>query len=102
MPADNSLTQEPSALHSDGNKPYQCSTAPKPPGGDGFIDYGYCRTSLDLHATHHGSADPRCPANCPHKAPIATAQLFGAMFYHNGALMAAKFSRRARNESAVS
>lgn len=93
MPADKSLSQEPSALHSDGNAPYQCSSAPKPPGGEGFIDYGYCRTSLDLHATHHGSADPRCTANCPHKAPQQVVQRFGKAYIDYGAIGAAELVR---------
>ena len=86
MPADVSMP-EVSARHSDASQPYPCSRASTPPGTDWGLDYGCCRTSLDYHASKHtgellprGSGDPRCPANCPHKAPLAVAKGFMERF----------------------
>lgn len=90
MPADSSLSQEPSARHGRAIDPYPCSVDPEIPGADWSLDYGYCRTSLDHHTSKNpetlgqlltiGSGDPRCPASCPHKAPLAVAQGFMQRF----------------------
>ena len=83
MPADESLSQEPTAAHGDGLTPYRCSKAEKPPRAAAWsIDYGYCRTSLDHWPASYkqGSSDPRCPASCPHKAPIEVAVEFAKVF----------------------
>lgn len=90
MPADNTLNQAPSRHHSNGNAPYPCSQRDVPPGGRGFINYGFCRTSLDSTA---GVSDPRCPANCKHKAGSSIVAGFNERFDARGALAAAEWSR---------
>ncbi len=96
MPADESLQQTPSAHHGDASKPYPCSQADAPPGSAWGIDYGYCRTSLDNRplADKVGSSDPRCPADCKHKATKAVAMQFQRLFLMHGAQTAAAFVRR--------
>lgn len=98
MPADESLSQEPTAAHGDGMAPYWCSKADIPPGVSWGIDYGYCRTSLDLWPESHkqGSSDPRCPAGCQHKAPIEVAIEFSQLFNNPefGAKGAAAMARK--------
>lgn len=98
MPADESLSQEPTAAHGDGLVPYQCSKWPTPPGTQFSIDYGYCRTSLDHWPASYkqGSSDPRCPSCCPHKAPIEVAVEFAKVFATNGANDAAAMARKHR------
>ena len=87
MPADESLPQTSSSRHRDASKPYECSERPQKPGGQQFIDYGWCRTSLDYHKdirhedgtvtpNPQGTEDPRCAKNCPHKAPLEVAVKF--------------------------
>lgn len=98
MPADNTLNQAPSAKHGNGDSPYPCHAQKNPPGPRGAvwaINYGYCRTSLDHHPLHHlqGSSDPRCPSDCPHKAPRAVAKEFGGVFAREGAVAAAEWAR---------
>lgn len=97
MPADNSLSQAPSAHHGNGDAPYACSKRQQPPGRADFaIDYGgYCRTSLDHHPASHkvGSTDPRCPPDCAHKAPKSVAIRFTKLFVWQGAQAAAKMAR---------
>lgn len=93
MPADNTLSQSSTARHGDAAKPYPCHQRPKPPGDEGFIDFGYCRTSLDLLV---GVGDSRCPANCPHKAPAKVAQQFDKLFGWRGAAAAAKWAKGQR------
>lgn len=105
MPADHTLSQEPSAKHGDGNAPYPCAGQPSPPGPrdakEWAIDYGYCRTSLDHQPPHYkqGSSDPRCPRDCPHKAPSFVVVRFASIFAKSGAKKAAEFSvkHKARN-----
>lgn len=91
MPADphNTAVHAPSSIAS--TKPYDCSTRPTPPGAPWSVDYGKCRTSLDLHAPADrvGSADPRCPAECPHKAPHRVAVTFSKQYAWRGAQAAA-------------
>ena len=98
MPADESLSQEPTAAHGDGLALYRCSKWPAPPGAQFSIDYGYCRTSLDHWPEKHqqGSSDPRCPASCPHKAPIEVAVEFAKVFAakDGGAMKAAAMARK--------
>ena len=98
MPADNSLSQEPSARHSNGSAPYPCSASPTPPGSNWSIDYGYCRTSLDWHGPNNpqGTGDPRCPADCQHKAPIEVAIGFIKRWPIGGAMEAAAWARSKR------
>lgn len=98
MPADNTLSQEPSAKHSNGSAPYPCSAQDAPPGpreAKWAFDYGYCRTSLDHQPPHfrQGSTDPRCPRECPHKAPQAVAVRFTQIFLSKGARKAAEYSK---------
>jgi len=96
MPADESLSQEPTAAHGDGLTPYRCSKWTAPPGAQFSIDYGYCRTSLDHWPASYkqGSSDPRCPACCPHKAPIEVAVEFAKVFATHGANDAAAMARK--------
>ena len=98
MPADESLSQEPTAAHGDGLTPYRCSKWSTPPSAQFSIDYGYCRTSLDHWPEKHqqGSSDPRCPASCPHKAPIEVAVEFAKVFAakDGGAMKAAAMARK--------
>lgn len=97
MPADPSITSAPSVHHTDGATPYACSQRQQPPArADWSIDYGgFCRTSLDHHQVGHkvGSADPRCPADCAHKAPEAVAVRFTKLFHWQGAQAGAKMAR---------
>lgn len=98
MPADPSIPSAPSAHHGNGDAPYLCSSRPSAPAhADWSLSYGYCRTSLDHHKAAHkvGSSDPRCPANCPHKAPEGVAVLFTAIFNKRdgGAAKAAEMAR---------
>lgn len=96
MPADESLSQEPTAAHGDGLAPYRCSKWSTPPRAQFSIDYGYCRTSLDHWPASYkqGSSDPRCPASCPHKAPIEVAVEFAKVFATHGANDAAAMARK--------
>lgn len=98
MPADESLSQEPTAkTHGDGVSPYQCSKAAKPPRAAAWsIDYGYCRTSIDHWPASYqqGSSDPRCPATCPHKAPESVALEFAQVYATHGAKEAAAMARK--------
>lgn len=100
MPADTSLSSEPSQHHGDGNAPYPCHSAKTPPGAAWGIDYGWCRTSLDWHGpdSPQGAGDPRCPATCQHKAPAEAAIEFGERFVTVGAVKAAEWTREKRNE----
>ena len=104
MPADPSISSAPSARHGNGDAPYACSAREKAPASaDWAIAYGgYCRTSLDHHKAAHkvGSSDPRCPANCPHKAPEGVAALFTAIFNKRdgGAAKAAQMAREFKGE----
>jgi len=104
MPADPSITSAPSIHHTEGSTPYACSAREKPPSSaDWSIQFGsYCRTSLDHHKAAHkvGSSDPRCPANCPHKAPEGVAVLFSAIFNKRdgGAAKAAQMAREFKGE----
>lgn len=102
MPVDPSVSSAPSAHHTSGTAPYVCSQRQQPPArADWSIDFGsYCRTSLDYHPPSHlvGSADPRCPAGCAHKAPEAVAIRFTKLFAGPGAQIAAKMARGARDE----
>ncbi len=80
----NTAVHAPSSIAS--TKPYECSTRDKPPGAPWSVDYGACRTSLDLHAPADrvGSADPRCPVDCRHKAPRSVAVNFEKQFRWRG------------------
>lgn len=102
MPADPSISSAPSARHGNGDAPYACSARQEPPASaDWAIAYGsYCRTSLDHHKAAHkvGSSDPRCPANCPHKAPNGVAVLFTETFNQRGAQAAAQMAREFKGE----
>ena len=96
MPADTTLP-ETSIRHGDASEPYQCSTQPKPPGWAGFIDYGYCRTSLD---SSEGVRDPRCPNDCKHKAPADVVEGFAVRFATRGAVSAAEWVRAGKGSQA--
>ena len=89
MPADTTLPQI-SGKHGNGNAPYPCHQRTTPPGGNGFIDYGYCRTSLD---SSEGVRDPRCPNDCKHKAPADVVEGFAVRFATRGAVSAAEWVR---------
>lgn len=95
MPADNTLSQEPTAAHGDGVSPYPCSTRAKPPSSAWSINYGFCRTSLDWHGPGNpqGAGDPRCPADCPHKAPQSVAIEYGTRAESAGVASAAAWAR---------
>jgi len=96
MPADTSLNQAPSAHHGSAARPYACHTDARPPGAEFAIDYGFCRTSLDALT---GSTDPRCPADCRHKAPPMVVAQFEKLFQWHGARGAAEFARQQRLQS---
>lgn len=102
MPVDPSVSSAPSVHHTSGTAAYPCSQRQLPPArADWSLDYGsYCRTSLDHHPAEHkvGSADPRCPASCPHKAPEKVAARFTKLFSGPGVAIAAKMARGARDE----
>ena len=93
MPADTSLSQAPSAMNGDASRPYGCHADARPPGAEFATNYGYCRHSLD---TLVGRDDPRCPADCRHKAPAAVAGQFDKLFWWHGAAKAAKWAREQR------
>lgn len=95
MPADESLSQEPTGSHGDGVSPYKCSTWEKPPGASWSIDCGYCRTSLDHwpESYKQGSSDPRCPTTCKHKAPREVAVEFANVYLTHGAKSAAAMAK---------
>ena len=93
MPADTSLNQAPSAHHGSAARPYACHSGDRPPGAEFAIDYGYCRHSLD---TLVGRDDPRCPADCRHKALPAVVTQFDKLFHWRGAAAAAGWSRAQR------
>lgn len=93
MPADHALPER-TERHGDASRPYTCHARPKPPGAEFAIDYGYCRHSLD---TLVGHTDPRCPADCRHKAPPMIVLQFEKLFRWHGARGAAEFARRQRS-----
>ena len=95
MPADNTLP-EITDRHGDGDAPYPCHKWPKAPGADWALNHGYCRHSLD---TMCGVHDPRCPADCPHKAPAAVAKTFEKRLHWLGAQAAAEWAQEQRHES---
>lgn len=49
--------------------------------------------------TKVGSSDPRCPANCPHKASEGVAVLFTEIFNLHGAKAAAEMARSFKEKS---
>lgn len=100
MPADESLSSAPSARHGDHSQPYWCSVTIMKPCADWSIDYGYCRTSLDVWPESHkqGSSDPRCPRVCPNKASEEVAIEFQRLYKERGNAEAAKFSSQHRSE----
>ena len=82
-----------------GDHPYPCAYRPAVARAEWAVDNGYCRTSLDWHAPADkiGSADPRCPAQCPHKAPERLAVQFSKQFVWRGAAAAAEMARQHLN-----
>lgn len=95
MPVDPSLSDAPSQLHGSDKLPYPCHAWTKPQGAEWAIQYGFCRHSLDVLS---GVNDPRCPADCKHKAPISIAVQFDKLFKWRGAEAAAEWARAQRNE----
>lgn len=90
MPVDPSMPER-TAHHRDGVMSYPCHTWPKPPGADWALDHGrYCRNSLDMLS---GADDPRCPMDCPHKAPRVIAETFEKRSRWLGAKNAAEWVR---------
>ena len=66
MPADETLSDKPSARHGDGDAPYWCYSIEKLPRPMWAIQYaGICRHSLESEARKY---DKRCPTDCPHRA----------------------------------
>lgn len=92
MPVDKTMPER-TAHHRDGIAPYQCHAWPTKPWAAWGIDYGYCRHSLDVLI---GRDDPRCPVDCPHKAPAAVVVMFDKLFGWRGAAAAAQWAREAR------
>ena len=92
MPADLTMPER-TERHGDAARPYRCHADDRPPGAEFAIDYGFCRTSLDALT---GSTDPRCPADCPHKAPTAVVTQFDKLFAWRGASAAAAWARAQR------
>ncbi len=77
--------------HNDGAKPYACYTRPSLGKSAWALDHGkYCRHSLDELC---GVTDPRCPADCPHKAPESVVAGFGDVWSKRGARAAADWVR---------
>lgn len=95
MPADNHITYTARKVGD-----YECSQRAAPPGADWGIDYGYCRSSLDHHPAHfkQGSSDPRCPADCKHKAPQKVAEFFMKKYAWHGNQEAAKWAREVKQK----
>lgn len=93
MPVDPSLPDAPTALHGSAELPYPCHAWAEPPGADWARDYGYCRHSLDVLS---GLNDPRCPADCKHKAPQGVVAQFDKLFNWRGAEAAAEWARAQR------
>ena len=97
MPVDPAAGHAPART---GDVPYVCSTYQQPPGASNrfAIQHGYCRTSLDLHEPHDkiGSSDPRCPADCPHKAPHRVTVRFQDDYALHGAQAAADGARKSK------
>ena len=81
------------AHHGSAARPYACHTDARPPGAEWAIDYGFCRTSLDVLT---GRTDPRCPTDCRHKAPAAVVTQFDKLFHWRGAEAAAGWARAQR------
>lgn len=102
MPLDPAVIQEPSKLHNSGDAPYQCSSRPRHASGV-FVDYGYCRHSLDVWPEHlkQGSSDKRCPKDCPNKAPMEVAIKFQELYSNplHGNKGASDFSRQHREQN---
>ena len=94
MPADLSMPAR-TERHGDAARPYRCHADDQPPGAEFAIDYGYCRHGLD---TLVGRDDPRCPADCRHKAPAAVVTQFDKLFAWRGASAAAAWARAQREE----
>lgn len=94
----NSISQDPTAHHSSTRNPHPCHKWPNPPIAEWSIDYGYCRTSLDLQPDSYkiGSSDPQCPMDCPHKAPKEVVITFSKDFLSKGAVEAARISKGAK------
>lgn len=87
MAIDPGHSQEPSKHHGDASAPYVCRQWPAKPMTPWAIDYGKCRHSLDVLAGMH---DPRCPADCKHKASRETALAFDRVWSQLGAHEAAR------------
>ena len=96
MPADHTLSDRPTAMHGNGDAPYPCHERDQLPGAAWSIRYGYCRHSLDDQMGH---ADPRCPADCPHKAPAVLVRRFSKHYAWHGALAAAEMARKHKEKS---
>ena len=92
MPADLTMPER-TERHGDAARPYRCHADDRPPGAEFAINYGYCRHSLD---TLVGSTDPRCPADCRHKAPPMVVAQFDKLFMWRGASAAAEWARAQR------
>ena len=92
MPADLTMPER-TERHGDAARPYRCHADDRPPGAEWAINYGYCRHSLDTLVGHD---DPRCPADCRHKAPPMVVAKFDKLFMWRGAAAAAKYAREQR------
>lgn len=73
--------------------PYPCHSAEAPPGAACSVEHVYCRTSLDSLV---GSTDPRCPADCKHKAPASLVARFEKRFMWHSAQAAAAWAKKQR------
>ena len=92
MPADLTMPER-TERHGDAARPYRCHADDRPPGAEWAINYGYCRHSLDTLVGHD---DPRCPADCRHKAPTMVVAKFDKLFMWRGASAAAAWARAQR------
>ncbi len=95
MAVDPAQPDRPSVHHRDGAAPYVCSTWAKPGTAPWSHDYGYCRHSLDQLA---GVNDPRCPADCPHKAPATVVAEFTQIWQSRGVAAAARHTKHAHKQ----
>ena len=95
MAVDPAQPDRPSIHHRDGATHYVCSTWEKPSTAPWSHDYGYCRHSLDQLA---GVNDPRCPADCPHKAPATVVAEFTQIWQSRGVAAAARHTKHAHKQ----
>ena len=97
MPADETLSDKPSARHGNGDAPYWCYSVEKLPRPVWAIQYAeICRHSLEPEARKY---DKRCPHDCKHFATKAQADGFQERYKTHGAVKAAAWLREQRSNT---